>query len=116
VTLSSLTKHLDDTFDLFAATITSPGLRAKDFDRMRKRRIEGVKQAKGSPQSIAPRVSGAVLYGHDHPFGAVVTEASLGAIELDDCKQFLGSWLKPKHARLFVVGDQTEAQIRARFD
>ena len=116
LTLSSLTKHLDETFDLFVATLRTPGMRQSDFDRMIKRRIEGVKQAKGSPQSIAPRITGPVLYGPAHPFGGVTTEEGLTKITLDDCKSFVGTWLKPKGARLFVVGDQTEAQIRARFD
>jgi predicted Zn-dependent peptidase len=116
LTLSSLTKHLDETFDLFAQTLRNPGMRQSDFDRMIKRRIEAVKQAKGSPQSISPRVMGAVLYGPSHPFGGVTTEEGLGKITLDDCKKFVGTWVKPKGARLFVVGDQTEDQIRARFD
>jgi zinc protease len=116
VTLSTLTKHLDDTFAVFADTIHSPGLRASDFDRMIKRRIEAVKQARGNPTSIPGRVMGSILYGADHPFGAVITEASLQAITLDDCKQHVASWLKPKAARLFVVGDLTEAQVRAAFD
>jgi predicted Zn-dependent peptidase len=116
VMLSSLTKHLDHTFELFAATLRTPGFRQRDFDRLIKRRIEGIKQAKGTPQQIAPRVIAPVLYGRAHPLGAVTTEASLGALALDDCKHFAASWLQPHGARLFVVGDQTEAQIRARFD
>jgi zinc protease len=116
IMLSSLTKHLDATFELFAATLRSPGMRDRDFDRMIKRRIESIKQAKGTPQQVAPRVIAPVLYGHAHPYGEVTTEASLGALTLDDCKHFAASWLAPKGARLFVVGDQTEAQIRARFD
>src|SRR5262249_47087009 len=41
--------------------------------------------------------------------------ASLAAIKLDDCKQ-LATTLKPRNARLFVVGDLTEAQVRAHFE
>jgi zinc protease len=115
VTLGSLTRHLDPTFALFADTLRKPGFRASDFDRMIKRRIESVKQSKGNPGSIAGRVSGTVLYGASHPFGTVVTEASLKAITLDDCKAYAETWLKPQHARLFVVGDLTEAQIRSYF-
>jgi zinc protease len=116
VTLSSLSKHLGATFALFIDTIRAPGFRASDFDRLVKRRIEGIKQAKGSPASVASRVTGAVLYGPDHPFGAVVTERSLAALTLDDCKAFARTWLLPKTARLFVVGDLTEAQVRTYFD
>jgi predicted Zn-dependent peptidase len=113
--LSSLSKHLDATFALFADTLLSPGFRASDFERIVKRRIEGVRQLKGSPQSVSVRVSGPVLYGGAHPFGAVATEASLAALRIEDCKQYVASALGPKGARLFVVGDLTEAQIRAYF-
>src|SRR5207237_1037107 len=73
-------------------------------------------KGKEGPASVAARVSGAVLYGAEHPFGAVVTEQSLAQLTLDDCKAFARAWLQPKQARLFVVGDLTEAKVRAYFD
>ena len=116
ITLGSLTKHLDTTFALFGQTLLAPGFRASDFDRMIKRRIESVKQSKGNPASVAGRVSGTVLYGLAHPFGTVITEASLKAITLDDCKAFAAKAMKPGGAKLFVVGDLTEAAVRGYFD
>ncbi|MCW5801968.1 MAG: insulinase family protein [Deltaproteobacteria bacterium] len=116
LTLSSLSKHLDATFALFADALRSPGFRASDFDRMIKRRIEAVRQSRGNPASVAARVTGTVLYGPDHPFGSITTEASLKAITLDDCRAFAKTHLQPAAAKLFVVGDLTEAQIRAHFD
>ena len=116
ITLSSLGKHLAPTFAQFIDTLRTPGFRHPDFDRMIRRRIEAIRQARGSPASVAARVSGAVLYGPGHPLGAVVTEASLAAITLDDCRAFAATWLRPGAARLFVVGDLTEAQVRACFD
>ena len=115
VGLASLTKHLPATFALFADTVRSPGLRQADLDRMLKRRIEAVKQARGNPSSIPSRVSDAILYGPTHPFGAITTEASLGKITLADCKAQLAKWLQPHNARLFVVGDLTEQQVRDLF-
>ncbi|HVK85817.1 MAG TPA: pitrilysin family protein [Kofleriaceae bacterium] len=116
ITLGSLSKHLDTTFALFVETLRSPGFRATDFDRMIKRRIEGVRQSKGNPASVASRVAAPVLYGTAHPFGTVTTEASLKAITLEDCKTYAATWLEPARAKLFVVGDLTEAQVRAYFD
>ena len=116
VSLASLTKHLDDTFALFVDTIRTPGLRASDFDRLVKRRIENVKQSRGTPAAVSQRVTAPVLYGAKHPLGAVVTEDSLRAITLDDCKHHAATWLSPKHARLFVVGDLTEGAVRKYFD
>jgi zinc protease len=116
VSLASLTKHLDATFALLAETILAPGLRASDFERAMRRRIESTRQARGSPQAIAGRVAAPIVYGADHPLGGVVTEASLRAIALDDCRDYLATWLRPARARLFVVGDVDEARVRALFD
>jgi predicted Zn-dependent peptidase len=116
VAMNTLTKHFETTFALFVETIRTPGFRAAELERLVKRRIEGVRQAKASPASISNRVSGAVLYGPTHPLGAVTTETSLASITLDDCKAYHKKWLKPRGARLFVVGDMTEGQIRQYFD
>jgi len=83
---------------------------------MLKRRLEALRQAKGSASSIASRVNGPILYGAKHPYGRLVTEASYGAITLDDCRAYHAKWIKPRGARLFVVGDLTEAQIRRYFE
>ena len=115
VGLASLTKYLPATFALFADTLRSPGMRPSDFDRMVKRRIESVKQSRSTPTQIPNRVMGPILYGAAHPFGTIVTEQTLAALTLDDCKKQLATWLQPKNARLFVVGDLTEAQLRETF-
>jgi zinc protease len=115
VSLSSLSKHLDATFELYVDALLHPGFRADDFERMVKRRIEAIKQAKGSPDAIAARVAGPTLYGAEHPYGRVVTEASLAALTLDDCRAYHKRHLHPDGARLFVVGDITPEQVRARF-
>ncbi|MCB9561119.1 MAG: insulinase family protein [Kofleriaceae bacterium] len=116
VSMASLTKHLDAVFPLFADTILHPGFRSDDLERMVKRRLESLRQAKGSAPSIVGRVNGPVLYGPQHAYGRLITEASLKAITLDDCKAYHARWVKPGGARLFVVGDLTEAQVRQLFD
>ena len=113
---STLSKHLDETFALFGDVVQTPGLRADDFDRLVKRRIEAVKQQKGAPASIAGRVAGPILYGPKHRQGRPITEASLAAITLDECTRYHATWLHPRGARLFVFGDMTAAELRARFE
>ncbi|HSD88546.1 MAG TPA: pitrilysin family protein [Kofleriaceae bacterium] len=116
VQLASLTKHLDTTFALFADTLRTPGLREADFERMKKRRIEAVRQSRTSPTSIPSRVTGPILFGPAHPLGSVITEEAVKAVTIDDCKKYISTWLEPKNARLFVVGDLTEQQVRDQFD
>ena len=113
--LSSLSKHLDSTFALFVETLRTPGFRPDEFARVIKRRLEALRQSKGSAEAVAARVAAPVLYGAAHPFGRLVTEASLAAITVDDCKAYHAKFVRPGGARLFVVGDLTAAELRARF-
>ncbi len=116
ISMSTLSKNLDATLALFRQVLLTPGMRPADLDRLTKRRIESIRQSKGSPGSIASRVSDALLFGSAHPLGAVETEASLGSVTIEDCERYTANWLHPKGARLFVVGDMTEAQLRTAFD
>jgi predicted Zn-dependent peptidase len=112
VGMRSLTRSFDATFALFAETLLQPGFRKADFNRMIKRRLESLKQSRGSASSVAGRLRGLVLYGAKHPFGRVTTETSYKALKVGDCKAYHKRWLRPRGARLFVVGDMTEEKIR----
>ena len=113
VSMRSLSKSFDQTFALFADTILQPGFRQAEFDRMIQRRLEGLKQARGSATAVAARIGGLVRYGAGHPFGRVTSEKGYKAIKLADCKAYHRRWIRPGKARLFVVGDTTEEKVRA---
>jgi zinc protease len=115
VSMRTLTRNFDTTFALFTDTLMKPGFRKADFDRMIQRRLEGLKQSRGSASAVAGRLVGLVRFGAKHPFGRVTTEKGYKAISLADCKAYHRRWLKPRKARLFVVGDMTEDKIRASF-
>lgn len=115
VSMSTLTKHFDKTYDLYLQAMFEPAFAEKDFARVVQQRLEGLKQQKGNPAGVARRVADKILYGPDHPFGRIETETSLAAITIDDCKKYVADYLKPKGARLFVVGKMDQEQIRAKF-
>ncbi|MCP4446681.1 MAG: insulinase family protein [Myxococcales bacterium] len=115
ISMRTLSKNFDATFGLFADTLLEPGFRDAELERMVKRSLESLKQSKGSAGSVARRVSGNIAYGERHPFGKIVTEKSLRKIKIGDCKSYHKSYVKPKGARLFVVGDMTQAQITEAF-
>ena len=116
IAASTLARHLDETFALFADLVRRPGLRPADLERLIERRIESVRQARTAPGALARRVAGPVYYGPGHRYGRPETEATLGAITLDACRGFVERWLRPDGARLFVLGDLTADQLRALWD
>src|SRR6185295_20122836 len=97
--------------DLWADTLLRPGMRQEELDRNLKRRIAGLQQTKGNPNGVAGRLAGSIVWGPDHLFGRVQTEASLNAITLADCKAFVADRVKPDGAQLFVVGDITKKEL-----
>jgi predicted Zn-dependent peptidase len=115
VSMRTLTKSFDQTFVLFADTILTPAFRKSEFDRMIQRRLEALKQSRGSATAVAGRLGGLVRYGAAHPFGRVTSEKAYKAIRLADCTAYHRRWIRPGKARLFVVGDMTEEKIRAAF-
>ncbi|MBA2479176.1 MAG: insulinase family protein, partial [Planctomycetes bacterium] len=114
VSMTSLTRTLDDAIALWAETIARPGLRQADFDRLIKARLTSLQQIAGAPQRISTRLRDRVAWGPDHPYGRVFTAASTSAIALADCRTYIAERFRTAPARLYVVGDITEAQIRAR--
>jgi zinc protease len=113
--LRTLSKSLDATLDLWAASLRTPGLRQADLERDVKQALASIQQAKGAPGSVAQRVFGTVFYGPAHPFGHLATEASLGAIAIGDCKTYVADSFQPAGAKLYVVGDVTREQVEKTF-
>jgi zinc protease len=111
VTMSSLSESIDQTLDLWADTLLHPGLRQEELDRDVKERLDDLREEKGAPDAIASRVNAGIIWGPQHVYGRVDTETSVQAVTLADCKAHIGSFVKPKGAQLFVVGDLTKAQI-----
>ena len=112
VGLRALKGQMGPALDLFAEMLTEPGLRDKDLGRLRDRYKTGLAQRRGNPGAVAGRVFPALVWGAGHPYGAITSEATYDAIKAADCKAVAGK-LKPKGARLFVVGMTTEAELRA---
>jgi predicted Zn-dependent peptidase len=111
VSMNSLKKNFGPTLDLWADTLLHPGMRQAELDRNLKRQIAGLAQLKGSAAAVAGRLTNSIVYGTEHIFGRFPTEASYGALKLDDCKKFQADYIKPQGAKLFVVGDVTKDEL-----
>ena len=67
-------------------------------------------QSKDDPNSISSRLSSALVYGKDHPYGEVQTEATINNIEVADVKAYYETFFKPNIAYLAIVGDMTKEE------
>jgi zinc protease len=105
--LRSLTQNLDATLALGQLRFLNRQFSQEDFDRIRKRALDGVKESGTQPTEIARKVFFRQLYGKDHPQGLpnAGLEASLTNLTLDHVRQYLEYVLRPEHANVVLVGD-----------
>jgi predicted Zn-dependent peptidase len=119
VSMSALSTRLDPSLDLMADVVLRPAFRPADVEREKGLEIAQIQQNQQDPIQAALRVAPALVYGPDHPYGRLATEASVGKITPDDLKRHHQVWFQPKNATLVVAGDTTlEAvlpKLEARF-
>ncbi|MGH9201258.1 MAG: M16 family metallopeptidase, partial [Vicinamibacterales bacterium] len=84
-TLTTLTRFATRGAALLADMVTKPSLLEQDFDRVRKLRIDRLRQLKDSPPAVAERAFLRLLYGR-HPYGhlAIGSARALSQLALGD--------------------------------
>ncbi|MCE5228915.1 insulinase family protein [bacterium] len=114
--ISMLKENIDPTLELYADLILNPAFRAEDFQRCKKQLLSDVKQEKARPDAEGYRIAPRLMYGAGHPYGALVTEASIEKIGRDDLIAYHRESFKPGSATLIVVGDTTMAEITPKLE
>lgn len=114
--VSSLTKNLDKTLSLLQERLYHPKFTADALERIKKQTIQGLKNSKTRPASVASDVYEKVLYGLDNPRVIIAngTETTINSITLEDVQKFYDDNFSPSVASLVVVGDVQESAIKAK--
>ncbi len=107
---SSLKKHQDKVLELMADVLYNPIFPQEELDKLKKQSLTGLAQSKDNPQAISSRLAAAVLYGKNHPYGEIETEATINNITVDDIKKYYQTYFKPNISYLAIVGDMTKAE------
>lgn len=116
IRMDSLTTNLDQSLDIMADLIQNAAFDQEEIERKRGIWLETIKKEKASPQSQAFRILPSIMFPEDHPYNAPFTgsgtEASINSLERADLVNYRDTWLRPDIARLVVVGDTTEAELK----
>ena len=112
VSVSSLKKHQGKVLELMADVLFNPVFPEAELEKLKKQSLTGLATTKDDPQAISSRLSRAVLYGKNHPYGESQTEQTTKNITLDDVKTYYQTYFKPNIAYLAIVGDIEKAEAQ----
>jgi len=104
--LSCLTKHMDKGLTLMSDVLLNASFPEDEFNRIIKQKESSLMAEKSDAGAMAQNATSKVNFPK-HPYGEVMTEASLNAIQLQDVKDYFKNTFSPKGAYLVLVGDVT---------
>lgn len=107
ISMSCLTKHMDKGLELMSDVLLNANFPQSEFDRIKKQNESGLMAAKSDPSAMARNAEVKINFPN-HPFGGVMTEATLGNITIADVESYYRSIFTPKGSYLVIVGDITK--------
>ena len=113
VSVSTLTKNLDETLVLLNEKLFSPAFLESDFERLKARMEQSLQQSMRNPDYMANRAKEMVLYGDNTRVSlpASGTLETIANITLDDVKAFYDTFYTPSHASIVVVSDLSQVEM-----
>ncbi|QHL88472.1 insulinase family protein [Nibribacter ruber] len=116
VQVSSQVKNLDATLALLEERMFRPRFDATEFDRLKKQRLEAIKNQSTQPTTVADNVYNKMLYGEGNirAVPVVGTVKTVENISLEDVKKFYNDYFSPSVTNLVIVGDTDQKQIMSK--
>lgn len=104
---SSLSTNFPKVIELMSDIALRPSFPADELEKIRTQTLSGLAQGKEDPATIARNVTAKLVYGKNHPYGEIETEATIKAVTVSDVKNYYNTYWKPNIAYLIFVGDIT---------
>jgi len=104
LSLSILSKDLEEGLDLFFDVLMNPEFREDSLKVAKGRLIEQLKTANDAPSAVLAREFERLLYG-DHPLTYQPTRATVEAISREDLKAYHQKYFFPRNIILVAAGD-----------
>lgn len=110
ISASSLKKHQGKILDLMADVLYNPVFPEEELEKLKKQSLTALATSKDEPNAISSRLTRAMVYGKDHPYGEVETEVTLSNVTVEDVKEYYNTFFKPNIAYLAIVGDMSKSE------
>jgi predicted Zn-dependent peptidase len=117
VTLTTLTRFVRPALTLLAEMAIAPNLATPDIERVRKLRLERLRQLRDHAPAVAERAFMRLLY-RDHPYGhlGLGSEDALAVTSATDLKTFHAGAFVPGGATVVIAGDAEIDELFAAID
>jgi len=102
---SSLSKHKESLLNIMQDVLVNATFPEDELEKIKKLELSNLISGKDDPATIINNIRGIAVYGKDHPYGQMMTEATLQNIKREDCIQYFNTYWSPKSAYLAIVGD-----------
>lgn len=102
---NALSKYFPEILELLADGALNPVFVQEEFDKKKTQLIEGIKSGENDVATIQGRVTDALAYGLDHPYGEFISQSTIANVQLNDVINFYQTYFKPEKAYLVIVGD-----------
>jgi len=114
--VQSLKVNLDKTLALLEERILNPKFSQDAFNRLQKQSLEGFKQAKSQPATIASNVYNKLTYGADNILGMNDngTEYTIKNLTLADVEEYYKTFLTSNRTKIVVVGNLSEEETLSK--
>lgn len=109
-----LSKYTDNLLDIFSDVLLNPIFSEDEFSKLKSQMTSGVKANSENVDAISNNLTGAAIYGLEHPFGEVMTEETVNAISLEDCKSYYDTYFRPNIAYMVIIGDITPQEAKKK--
>ena len=104
VSLTSLTKNLDRTLQIFSDVLFQPRFDEKRLEVARRQALEMIRRQNDDPKELGDRELQKALYA-GHPLGTMPTAATISAVRQGDLQSFHQRFVRPDNMILTVAGD-----------
>lgn len=111
--VQTLKKNIDKTLELLQERIFNPKFTEAAFSRIQKQRLQGFKQAKADPASVADLVFAKLNYG-PHSILSMSedgTEHTISNLKLKDVEDYYNNYMTSQGVKVVVVGDIKQQEI-----
>ena len=105
ITANGLSKYTDKLLSIFSDVLLNPRFSESEFSKLKGQMISGIKSSEDNADAMSQKLTQASIYGLEHPYGEVLTEATVNSIKLEDCKSYWETYFRPNIGYMVIIGD-----------